>query len=600
MSKGPFYKFDEFCSKLIVNSKDRGLIPLKLWTPQIYYKAMIERGIANGVYEFICNKSRQGGITTYNIACLDYWMNRWQGTLAAMVSDGGSNIARSRGIFSCFMDHAAPGTHVGYENYGHHNNFELQLDNMSVCSYLIAGKKKKSSDGGDLGQGKGINFLIATEVSSYADSKQIEKIRDSFSSKHPHRLYLWESTANGFNHWKDMCDTAEHAQTQKYIFLGWWLHPDYRCEKGSNEYRVYWDGALKPEEKRWIKEVKYLYGKEFREIMGYDLEITPEQIAWYRLQYYEKKNQDMNALYQEHPPTSELSFIMSGYKYFSSDRLTEAYKAAVAKPFEAYRYTFGQDVNDTKVHKTNAVNAQLKIWAHYVPGGMYALGADPAYGYNQDSDQSVLAIYRCYSDRIVQVAEFCAVGIRTDQFAIIILHLAGAYKNTYVNLEITGPGAAVLSELKNIQKQQRLFLSRGEAHFLDTTSCIKHFLYARQDALRQSFNLHTKTTEQEKEDMMGKYKGMFETERMEINSAPTINEMKYFGRLDGSLQGMGGEYDDRVIGNALAVLAWMRWIMPMMANANQTYALVTKAEEEHKTPEQNLVTQFLKERGITL
>ena len=600
MSKPFFYKFPEFCQGLTVNSKDKGLIPLKLWGPQLYYKAHIERGVENGVREFIVNKSRQGGITTYNIACLLYFMNRHAGTLAAMVSDGGSNLARSRGILSCFMDYAKTGMHVGYEQYGHNNGFELMLDNQSVCSYLIAGKKKKSSDGGDLGQGKGLNFLIATEVSSYADAKQIEKIRDSLSSKHPNRLYSWESTANGFNHWKDMCDTAEHASTQKYIFLGWWLHPDYRCEKGSNEYRVYWDGALKPEEKRWIKEVKYLYGKEFREIMGYDLEITPEQIAWYRLQYYEKKNEDMNALYQEHPPTSELSFIMSGYKYFSSERLTESYKEAMKQPFEAYRYTFGQDVNDTKVHKTNAVNAQLKVWNHYVPGGMYALGADPAYGYNQDSDQSVLAIYRCYSDRIIQVAEFCAVGIRTDQFAIIILHLAGAYKNVYINLEITGPGAAVLSELKNIQKQQRLFLSRGESHFLDTTSCIKHFLYSRQDALRQSFNLHTKTTEQEKEDMMGKYKGLFETERMEIKSAQTVNEMKYFGRLDGSLQGMGGEYDDRVIGNGLAVLAWMRWIMPAMASANQTFATVTKAEEEHKTPEQNMVTQFLKGRGIDI
>ena len=599
MSKGPFHLFDKFCSGLKINSKNLGVVPLVLWTPQIYALRKILKGIENNTREFFINKSRQGGITTLDLAILDYWMNRYAGTLAAMVADEGSNITRARSILTGFMDYSKPGLHVGHENYGHHNNFELLLDNLSVCSYLIAGKKKKSADSGDLGQGKGFNFSIATEVSSYADAKQVDKLKDSFSLTHPNRLYLWESTANGFNHWKDMCDTAEHATTQMLIFLGWWLHPNYRVEKGSNEYRVYWDGKLTDDEKRHTKEVKYLYGKEFRELMGYDLEITPEQIAWYRLQYFEHKREDWNVLYQEHPWYSEQSFIMSGYKYFSSDRLTTAYKEAMKQPFEAYRYTFGQDVNDTKVHKTNAVNAQLKVWNHYVPGGMYALGADPAYGYNQDSDQSVLAIYRCYSDRIIQVAEFCAVGIRTDQFAIIILHLAGAYKNVYINLEITGPGAAVLSELKNIQKQQRLFLSRGESHFLDTTSCIKHFLYSRQDALRQSFNLHTKTTEQEKEDMMGKYKGLFETERMEIKSAQTVNEMKYFGRLDGSLQGMGGEYDDRVIGNGLAVLAWMRWILPAMASSNQTYALVTKQEQENKTPESNMVTQFLKSRGIS-
>jgi hypothetical protein len=268
------------------------------------------------------------------------------------------------------------------------------------------------------------------------------------------------------------------------------------------------------------------------------------------------------------------------------------------QPFEAWRYTFGADFVDTRVHKTNAVNAQLKIWHQPVPNGMYAFGADPAYGYNPDSDQSVLAIYRCYSDRMIQVAEVSAVGMRTDQFAWVILHLVGYYRNVYVNLEITGPGASVLSELKSVQRQQSLLQSRGEVSFADTLSCMRHFLYSRQDALRQSFNYHTKTTEQEKEDMCGKFKALFETERIEINSAPTVNEMKYFGRQGGTLQGMGSEYDDRVIGTALAVLAWMRWIQPMMMNQNQSYALVTKAEEKPVAQESNMILDFLGRRGV--
>ena len=600
MSKPIFHKFDEFCSGLVVNSKELGIVPLRLWTPQIYYLRRIEAGVERGIREFLTNKSRQGGVTTVDLAIDDYWMNRHAGTLGAMVSDDGSNLARNRSILTCFMDHAKEGTHVGCETFGHHNNFELQLDNLSVLSYLIAGKKKKSAESGDLGQGKGINFLIATEVSSYADAKQIDKIRDSFASEHPWRLYLWESTANGFNHWKDMCDVAERASTQMFIFLGWWLHPNYRLKRDSNEFKVYWDGVLSTEEQCNIRDVKQLYGKEFREVMGYDLEITPEQIAWYRLQYYEKKREDMKALNQEHPWTNEQAFILSGYKYFSSERLTEAYKAAMAKPFEAWRYTFGTDFPDTRVHKTNATNAQLKIWAPPVTGGVYAIGGDPAYGYNVESDQSVLPIYRCYSDRLVQVAMFSSVNIRTDQFAWVILHLAGYYRNVYINLEITGPGVAVLSELRNVQKNQRLLASRGEPNFSDTQSCIKHFLYSRQDVLKQSFNLHTKTTEQEKEDMMGKYKGLFETGRMEINDAPTVNEMKYFGRLSGSLKGMGGEYDDRVIGTGLAVLAWMRWIMPMLANQNQTYAIVSAAEANAKPQESSMILDFLKQRGVVM
>lgn len=600
MAKDPFYKFDPFCSKLALNSKELGLVPLVDWLPQKYYMNLILRGIEKGIRFFVTNKGRQNGITTKNLAILIYWMNRHPGTLAAMIADDGSNLMRARSILSQFMKYLPPGYNIGYDRFGHHNNFELELDNGSVCSYLIAGKKKRSAESGDLGQGKGLNFLIATEVASWADSKQVDKLVDSLAETHPNRLYLFESTANGFNHWYDMCRDAENAVTQEFVFIGWWLHPFHRCEVGSDGYRVYWDGKISTEEKRWIKDVKQLYGKDFKELMKIDLEITPEQLAWYRLQLHEKKRGDLQALYQEHPPTSEMSFIMSGYKFFSSDRLTESYKLAMNAPLEAWRYQFGQDFVDLTIHKTNAVNAQLKIWEHPVATGTYVMGGDPAYGYNLESDQSVCAVYRCYSDKMVQVAEFCSSGVRTDQFAWVILHLIGWYRNVLFNLEITGPGQAVLTEMRSVQKRQSLLNSRGLANFADTLSCMKSFLYSRQDALRQSFSLHTKTTEQEKEDMLNNMKALFETDRIVIQSAKTITEMKYFCRSGGSLQGMGGENDDCVIGTALAVLAYIRWIRPQLAQKNQTYDVVTQQEKEKKTPEGNAVINFLKERGVKI
>jgi hypothetical protein len=599
MSKPVFHNFDRFCSKLIVNSKEFGVRPLvPMWNTQRWYVMNILRAIERNIRFLVTNKARQGGITTIDLAILIFWMNKFAGTLAAMISDDGSNLARARGILTKFMNHLPAAYHVGHDRLGHHNNFELELDNSSLCSYLIAGKKKKLAESGDLGQGKGINFLIATEVASWADPKQVDKLVDSLAEHHPNRLYLFESTANGFNHWYDMCKAAENATTQAFIFIGWWLHDLHRCEKGSDGYRVYWDGTLTTEERRWIREVKQIHGADYRELMKQDLEITPEQIAWYRLQLHEKKRGDLNALYQEHPPTSEMAFIMSGYKFFSSERLTQAYKDAMEMPFEAWRYTFGQDFVDLRLHKTNAVGAQLKIWEHPVPGGVYVLGGDPAYGYNPESDQSVTPIYRCYADRMIQVAEFCSPGIRTDQFAWVILHLVGWYKNVLMNLEITGPGQAVLTELRSVQKRQNLLASRGERNFADTQSCMKHFLYSRQDALKQSFNFHTKTTEQEKEDMMNNMKAMFETERLLIRSALTVNEMKYFCRAGGTLQGMGGEYDDRVIGTALAVLAYIRWIRPQLSAQNLTYAIVSAAESSRKTQEQGMVIDFLKERGV--
>ena len=590
MSVTVFNKFDKFCNKLRINSKEFGVVPLKFWGTQRYYLEQIQKGIEEGIRDFKTLKGRQGGITTVDMAIATFWMNKYPGTLGAMITDDASNLVRGRSIISQYMKSLGPDYHIGHERTGHHNIYELELDNSSILSYLVAGKRKKSADSGDLGQGKGLNFLIATEVASWSDSKQVDKLTDSLAEKHPNRLYLWEGTANGFNHWYDMCRDAKDAVTQRFIFVGWWLHELHRCEKDSNEYRVYWDGKLNQDERRWVKDIKHLY----------NVEIQPEQIAWYRLQLHEKKRGDINALQQEHPCTEEYAFIMSGYKFFSTDKLTEAYKLSMKAPFEAWKYSFGNDFMDMRVSKSNAVNAQLKIWEHPSQFGNYVLGADPAYGYNPESDDSVLSVYRCYADRLVQVAEFCASGIRTDQFAWVILHIVGWYKNVLVNLELTGPGQAVLTELRSVQKRQSLLNSRGERNFADTQSCMKQFLYSRQDSLSQSFNYHTKTNHSEKEDMLNNMKALFETGRIDILSARTINEMKYFARSGGNLEGRGGENDDCVIGTALAVLAYIRWIRPRMQQRNETFDFIKNSEKEGNNETKSFVLNFLSERGVKI
>ena len=52
-----------------------------------------------------------------------------------------------------------------------------------------------------------------------------------------------------------------------------------------------------------------------------------------------------------------------------------------------------------------------------------------------------------------QVAAFATSELNTYQFAWVIAHLAGAYKNSTLNLEVNGPGQAVINELKNLKRQ---------------------------------------------------------------------------------------------------------------------------------------------------
>lgn len=580
----PLNKFEPFCKSLKINSKEYGLTNLQFWGTQQYYLDEIKRGIEDGIRFFLCLKGRQGGISTVSLALITYWMNKFAGTLGAEITDDSSNLTRFRSILTGFY-RSLPRDYKVRQH--HHNIYEWQLLNESVLSYLVAGKRQKATQG-DLGQGKGLNLLHATECSSWGDEKQVDKLVDSLAENHPNRLYLFESTANGFNLWFDMCETAKKAKNQRLIFIGWWRHNLYRFERGSKIFQIYWDGRMTSEESRRARNVKQLYG----------FEIQPEQIAWWRYNFYEKKREDMNALLQEHPWTDEDAFIMSGYRFFSSEKLTTEYKKAIKQQYENYRYTFGNDFIDTRLLPTTRANAELKVWEAPNERGWYVLGADPAYGYNENSDFSTAIVYRCYADRMVEVAEFSAAGLGTAQFAWVLVHLVGTFGNVRVNLELTGPGNAVLNELTHVFKMQ----GRIGGTFANELRKYKPFMYCREDSLSKSFAYHSKTGQEQKEMMLNRMRDLWQADKMEIRSADHLTEMKYFARDGSQLEGRGGANDDRVIASALAVLAWIKWARTPLIQQNLTYEKVQEMENKTGgiiTPTQAIIQDFLARRGIT-
>lgn len=573
-------KFIPFCNSLRIQSKEYGIVPLQFWGTQRKMLEEIYKGVEDGVRSFIVLKCRQAGISTFGLALDNFWLYAHQGILGALITDTGSNLIRFRATITQYMKSLPPHMRV---KALYHNINELGLANKSVLSYLVAGTRKKK-EGGDLGQGKGLNFLHATEVSSWPDEQQVMKLVDSLAETHPSRLYLYESTANGFNLYYDMWETAKRAKSQRAIFLGWWLKELYAVPRGSQIYNVYWDGQLSHEERQWTREVKQLYG----------VEIMPEQIAWWRWKLEEGKMGDLNNMYQEFPPTEEYAFVMSGYKFFNSDLLTKNYKTALGEKYASHRYTFGKDFCDTRLHKTTSANAELKIWEEPSPNGVYVIGADPAYGYNENSDRSTAVVLRCYADRCVQVAEYSAPGIGTAVFAWVLLHLVGLYRNVRVNVELTGPGTAVFNELNNVKKQQHL-IPQG---FANELSGMQHHFYSREDSIGKSFAYHSKTTSDQKELMLNRMNDLWKQGILVIRSTEALQEMKYFARDGAQLEGRGGAHDDRVIAIALAILTYMAWSRDAMVIANRTYDIV-KAEEENGGPVNNMILDYLKRKGVT-
>jgi hypothetical protein len=250
--------------------------------------------------------------------------------------------------------------------------------------------------------------------------------------------------------------------------------------------------------------------------------------------------------------------------------------------------------------------ATLKVWEEPQPKGVYVLGADPAYGSSEWADRFCCSVWRCYADRLVQVAEFVDPDMATYSFAWVLAYLAGAYEPCLVNLEINGPGQGVLAELQNMR---RAFIGAGQAGnagrdsrtLMAVTRNISSYLYRRLDSINGSPGaIHTKTSYDMKERMMNTMRDYYERGFLVVKSRGLLDEMKTIVREQGSAPGAPDRSkDDRVMAAGLAVTAWNDQQRTRLLMQNATYDLVTKSEGGGQAGVvDKLVTNYLKKLGI--
>ena len=575
-------KFYKFCSELKIETKEEGLKKMgNLLGTQTYVMEEIQKGLDNDIHFFVILKGRQLGITTISLALDLYWQFThpgWQGTL---VADTEENRDMFRSTLAMYMEGLPKEYKIPLVA---HNRNQMVLKNRSRLFYQIAGNKSR------LGQGKAITYLHGTETASWGNEEGLASLIASLAEKNSERLYMFESTAQGFNMFHDMYKTAKRAKTQHAIFCGWWRNEYYQVPADSNIYKVYWDGKLTGEEKEWHKDIKKLYG----------FEINSRQMAWWRWKMAEGIKDDA-LMYQEFPPTEDYAFVMTGSSFFSHTRCTEAAKKSKTTECDYYRYAFGQLFQDTEVLKSTERLGTLKVWEEPIDSAYYVIGADPAYGSSDWADRFCIQVYRCYADGLDQVAEFATSELNTYQFAWVIAHLAGAYKNSTLNLEVNGPGQAVINELRNLK---RLATSMGGAtgrDLMDVLGSMTNYIWRRNDTLGGLSNsIGYLTTANSKERMLQYMKDYFERGMMGILSMDTLEEMKGIVREGGFLGAPGRGKDDRVIASALAAVAYAEQIQPRLI-AHKLSRHVSEAQESY-SPEQiavgRNVSDYLKRIGM--
>ena len=187
-------------------------------------------------------------------------------------------------------------------------------------------------------------------------------------------IQILESTANGFNEFKDLWDNGEWIN----CFYEWWKTQEYKDNFESKEIkdRFLSDIETKAE---WIwQRLKWL---------KHSIHLKNEQLYWYYNKYKNYLNKDL--IKQEYPCTPEEAFLNSGNCVFNTEILTQR-KVELQELYKKKSYRQGffkfkwnnEDNKDfilnSSIEFEESLMGMIKIYEEPKTYGYYVLGGDTA------------------------------------------------------------------------------------------------------------------------------------------------------------------------------------------------------------------------------
>jgi hypothetical protein len=161
-------------------------------------------------------------------------------------------------------------------------------------------------------------------------------------------------------------------------------------------------------------------------------------------------------------------------------------------------------------------------------------------------------------------------------------HLAGSYKNVIINLEVSGPGFAVMDELRHLKQlnDMRMLPGLSDTHgnLEDIFSSVRWFLYHRPDSMGAGYVYNWKTNQDNKLQIMNELRDTYAVNHLDIYSIPLLEEMERVVQEGSEIRAEGRAHDDRVFASALAVHAWITWVRAGMISTAQTFDKVSEEE----------------------
>ena len=473
----------------------------------------------------------------------------------------------------------------------------MHFSNGSRFDFKVAGTKDR---GTAWAEGAGYSSCHLTEVASYGSAEGLQSFEESLAQNNPHSLFIAESTAKGIgNVWYDKWNEgARDPLTKRSFFIGWWSNPHNSIPQSDPRFVMFGTERPTEDEAELIAQVK----------SDYDWQVTNEQLAWYR--WREHNNTAGDIMVQNQPWTAKQAFLETGHSFFPNRMVSDDVHTILSAPNEygylAYRYNYGTSFFDLEcellpMEDMHPDDIELRVWEEPVEGAKYVIGVDPAYGRNDHKDRIAVSVARCYADKVVQVAEYATYQVDVRYAGWALAHIAGAYKDSMINMEVYGGGQVIMADWANLKQQLNAEITLGNRRgedWLDALGMARWYIYTRVDSISGAGGgYNTVTTHKSKQENMYGLRSAYLTRELVVRSIPLLREFMNV-RQDGSDIGAPESNnpdmkDDRVFALGFAVLAWNRWVRPDMLAQGLYYKTINDEESGVSTKDARLVNAIV-------
>ena len=380
--------------------------------------------------KFLVLKGRQQGftsvITAYQLACTLLRKN-FTGFTLADTADNVKTIFQDK---AKYLYNALPETLKPTEKYN--SKTELFFEKMNSSWRINVATA-------EVGRSRTINFFHGSEAGFW--TALISDIQSSLGEAlTKDSIQILESTANGYNEFKDLWDSGEWIN----CFFEWWKTKEYVLDFESKEIKEDFNTNIENKD-GWIwNRLKWL---------KYKIKLKDEQLYWYYKKYNGYLNKDK--IKQEYPCTAEEAFLNSGNCVFDSEilmqRKTELEELYKKKPYKQgfFEYKWNNEeakdfIIDSSIKFIENPIGMIKIYEQMKPGGFYVLGGDTA------GDGSDYNTGTCLDNTTGKRVATVRTQINSDIYTYQMYCLGKYYNNAMIAIEVNFNTFPVI-ELKRLQ-----------------------------------------------------------------------------------------------------------------------------------------------------